>query len=84
VTFTAQPLHDRPRPADQMDRLFAGGWPEFIFHDQDTERYIGSVYSGRMVSSFTSAGTGIGGPPDEAPCEQGGQHFLVCGAEFQS
>jgi GNAT superfamily N-acetyltransferase len=43
VTFTAQPLHDRPRPADQMDRLFAGGWPEFIFHDQDTERYIGRV-----------------------------------------
>jgi hypothetical protein len=26
-----------------MDRLFAGGWPEFIFHDQDTERYIGQV-----------------------------------------
>jgi len=26
-----------------MTRLFTGGWPEFIFHDQETERYLGRV-----------------------------------------
>ncbi len=26
-----------------MARLFAGGWPEFIFHDQQTKRHIGRV-----------------------------------------
>ncbi|MFJ8579415.1 hypothetical protein [Micromonospora sp. NPDC093277] len=26
-----------------MTRLFTGGWPEFIFHDKETERYIGRV-----------------------------------------
>lgn len=26
-----------------MDRLFRGGWPEFIFHDQLAKRYIGRV-----------------------------------------
>jgi GNAT superfamily N-acetyltransferase len=26
-----------------MDRLFAGGWPEFIFHDRETKRHLGRV-----------------------------------------
>jgi GNAT superfamily N-acetyltransferase len=26
-----------------MTRLFTGGWPEFIFHDKETERSIGRV-----------------------------------------
>jgi GNAT superfamily N-acetyltransferase len=26
-----------------MTRLFTGGWPEFIFHDKETSRYIGRV-----------------------------------------
>ncbi len=26
-----------------MTRLFAGGWPEFIFHDKQADRYLGRV-----------------------------------------
>lgn len=43
MSFTAEPMHARPRPQEQLDRLFAGGWPEFIFHDQETKRHIGRV-----------------------------------------
>jgi hypothetical protein len=43
MAITVEPMHSRPRPEDQLARLFAGGWPEFIFHDQQTKRYIGRV-----------------------------------------
>ncbi|MGC4789293.1 hypothetical protein ACLQ22_15855 [Micromonospora sp. DT178] len=38
-----EPLRARPRPGDQMDRLFAGGWPAFITADRQVDRYIGRV-----------------------------------------
>ena len=40
---TSEPLHARPRPQDELTRLVTDGWPEFIFHDRETERYIGQV-----------------------------------------
>jgi hypothetical protein len=43
VTLIPEPMHARPRPEDQLARLFAGGWPEFIVHDQETRRYIGRI-----------------------------------------
>ena len=43
MTITVEPLHARPRPDDRMARLFAAGWPEFIFHDTETERHIGRI-----------------------------------------
>ena len=43
MTLTTEPLHARQRPADQLDRLFDGGWPEFIHHDRETDRYLGRV-----------------------------------------
>lgn len=36
-------MHARPRPQEQLERLFDGGWPEFIFHDQETKRHIGRI-----------------------------------------
>lgn len=38
-----EPLRARPRPGDQMDRLFAGGWPAFITADRQVGRYLGRV-----------------------------------------
>lgn len=43
MALTAEPLHLRPRPKDQLTRLLTGGWPEFIFHDKETQRHIGRV-----------------------------------------
>lgn len=43
MAITAEPLHARPRPAEPLARLLVEGWPEFIFHDQETDRYIGRV-----------------------------------------
>lgn len=43
MAVTAEPLHIRARPADQTSWLFAGEWPQFIFHDRETERHIGRV-----------------------------------------
>lgn len=43
VQTTVERLNSRPRPSDQLDRLFSGGWPEFIFHDDATDRYLGRV-----------------------------------------
>jgi GNAT superfamily N-acetyltransferase len=36
-------MSDRPRPDEQMERLFADGWPAFITADQEVKRHIGSV-----------------------------------------
>jgi GNAT superfamily N-acetyltransferase len=36
-------MHARQRPADGLARLFDGGWPEFIHHDAETDRYLGRV-----------------------------------------
>ncbi|MEU6077704.1 hypothetical protein [Micromonospora sp. NPDC047074] len=38
-----EPLRARPRPGDQMDRLFAGGWPAFITADRQAARHLGRV-----------------------------------------
>ncbi|GAB2956651.1 hypothetical protein GCM10027280_51620 [Micromonospora polyrhachis] len=43
MAITVEPLHARPRPREQMTRLLTDGWPEFIFHDQATGRYLGQV-----------------------------------------
>jgi GNAT superfamily N-acetyltransferase len=43
VAITVEALHARPRPADQLAQLFAGGWPEFIFHDLATDRHLGRI-----------------------------------------
>ena len=34
---------DRPRPEEQLARLFADGWPAFITADQEAKRHIGRV-----------------------------------------
>lgn len=34
-------MHARARPAEQLDALFAEGWPAFITADQEVKRYIG-------------------------------------------
>lgn len=36
-------MNARPRPDDQLEALFAGGWPAFITADQDAKRHIGPV-----------------------------------------
>lgn len=41
--ITAEPMHARPRSQEHLEALFGGGWPEFIFHDQETKRHIGRV-----------------------------------------
>ncbi len=43
MSITAEPFHFRPRPQQQLAELFAGGWPEFIFHDQVTKRHLPRV-----------------------------------------
>lgn len=43
MAITSEPLHLRPRPQDQLTRLLTAGWPEFIFHDKETQRHIGRV-----------------------------------------
>jgi GNAT superfamily N-acetyltransferase len=43
VAFVVEPMHARPRPEDQLALLVRDGWPEFIFHDRETERFIGRV-----------------------------------------
>jgi GNAT superfamily N-acetyltransferase len=42
MAIVAQPLHARPRPAEQLAWLSAG-WPEFISHDRETARHLGRV-----------------------------------------
>lgn len=36
-------MHARPRPEDQLTRLFASGWPAFIGADRVVEAHIGDV-----------------------------------------
>lgn len=36
-------MRDRPRPEEQLARLFADGWPAFITADQEVKRYLGRV-----------------------------------------
>jgi GNAT superfamily N-acetyltransferase len=36
-------MGDRARPEDQVERLFADGWPAFITADQEVKRHIGAV-----------------------------------------
>jgi GNAT superfamily N-acetyltransferase len=43
MPLTAEPMNARPRPDDQLEALFAGGWPAFITADQDAKRHIGRV-----------------------------------------
>ncbi|MGW0433603.1 hypothetical protein ACWDV4_13830 [Micromonospora sp. NPDC003197] len=43
MAITVEPLHARPRPQEQLTRLLTDGWPEFIFHDRETDRYLGRV-----------------------------------------
>ncbi|MEV4413282.1 hypothetical protein [Catellatospora sp. NPDC049609] len=43
MTIIAEPMHARPRSPEHLAGLFAGGWPEFIFHDQQTKRHIGRI-----------------------------------------
>ncbi|RLK08972.1 hypothetical protein DER29_6850 [Micromonospora sp. M71_S20] len=38
-----EPLKVRPRPDDQMRRLFSGGWPAFIGADRQASRHLGRV-----------------------------------------
>ena len=41
----AEPITVRPRPDDQMNALFADGWPAFITADREVKRHIGAVRS---------------------------------------
>ena len=43
MALTVELVGDRPRPDDQMGRLFGDGWPAFIAADQEAKRYIGAV-----------------------------------------
>jgi hypothetical protein len=43
VRFTVERTGERHRPDDQMERLFADGFPEFITADKLIKRYIGRV-----------------------------------------
>lgn len=43
MSLVVEPLHARPRPDDQMARLFAGGWPAFITADQEAKRYLDRI-----------------------------------------
>jgi hypothetical protein len=36
-------MNARPRPDDQLEAPFAGGWSAFITADQDAKRHIGRV-----------------------------------------
>ncbi|MGN9767495.1 hypothetical protein ACTMS2_20335 [Micromonospora sp. SD12] len=38
-----EPMKARPRPDDQMQRLFSGGWPAFIGADRQASRHLGRV-----------------------------------------
>lgn len=40
---TAEPIDARPRPDEQMQLLFADGWPAFITADQEAKLHIGRV-----------------------------------------
>ncbi len=40
-----EPLHARPRPADQLAALFAGGWPAFIAADRAAEKLLPQIRS---------------------------------------
>ncbi|AVT36208.1 hypothetical protein [Plantactinospora sp. BB1] len=42
MVIIAEPLHARPRPAENLAWL-GDGWPEFVFHDQETGRHIGRI-----------------------------------------
>jgi GNAT superfamily N-acetyltransferase len=43
MAFTVEPMPARHRPDDQIEALFAGGWPAFITADQEVKRHIGRV-----------------------------------------
>ncbi|GAA1396497.1 50S ribosomal protein L36 [Catellatospora coxensis] len=43
MSLTAEPMHARPRPPEQLEALFGEGWPEFIFHDPETRLHIGRI-----------------------------------------
>lgn len=38
--LTVKPFHLRPRPADELAALFAGGWPAFIQADALAARHL--------------------------------------------
>lgn len=38
--FTVELMHDRPRPDQELEALFAGGWPAFIDADLDAARSL--------------------------------------------
>jgi GNAT superfamily N-acetyltransferase len=40
---TVEPMNARPRPEDQLERLFGDGWPAFITADEVAKQYIGPV-----------------------------------------
>jgi hypothetical protein len=40
---TVEPMTARPRPDDQLERLFDDGWPAFITADEVAKQYIGPV-----------------------------------------
>lgn len=43
VGLIVERMRDRPRPEEQLARLFADGWPAFITADQEVKRYLGRV-----------------------------------------
>jgi len=43
MASVVEPMAARPRPDDQMGRLFADGWPAFITADQEVKRHVGRV-----------------------------------------
>ncbi len=43
MALNVERMRDRPRPDEQMNRLFADGWPAFITADQAVKQYIGTV-----------------------------------------
>ncbi|MEJ3750035.1 GNAT family N-acetyltransferase [Actinomycetes bacterium KLBMP 9797] len=43
MAVRAERLHARPRAKEQLDRVLAGDWPEFIFHDRVADRYLGRI-----------------------------------------
>jgi GNAT superfamily N-acetyltransferase len=61
VAVTAERLDRLAPPAGALDFLSAG-WPEFIFHDAGTARYIGRVRQlfGDLELALVDAGTGAG------------------------
>ncbi|MGI5146210.1 hypothetical protein ACQEVC_07410 [Plantactinospora sp. CA-294935] len=42
MAITAEPLHARPRPTEELAWL-GDGWPEFVFHDGETARHLGRI-----------------------------------------